>query len=65
MAAMAASTASSPSFFGALSHAAVNQLAGVGNVRALFCAVLNALFQVMEGERRHAVFLSILEQNIL
>src|SRR5580704_8560307 len=47
---------------GALRHTAVDQLPRVRHVRTLLRAFPNTLFQVMEGERRHAVFLSILEQ---
>ena len=45
--------------FGALGHAAVEQLSRIGHVRALLGAALHALFQVMEGERCHVRFLSI------
>src|SRR5580693_10188317 len=48
---------------GALRHAAIDQLARVGHVRTRLRTFANTLFQVMEGERRHAVFLSIIRKN--
>ena len=44
---------------GAMVHAVVQQLAGVGHVRAPVRAGLHALFQIMERETRSCVFLSI------
>ena len=40
-------------FLGAMGHALVDQLAGVGGADIRLRARLHALFEVVEGERRH------------
>src|ERR1700692_2728290 len=49
--------------FGAMEDAAVEQSAGVRNIRTLPRAVLHALFQVMEGKIGHASSLASSHQS--
>jgi 2-hydroxychromene-2-carboxylate isomerase len=46
---------------GALRHAAVQKLAGIGHVRALLRAHFDPFFQVMEGEAAHGLSLASLQ----